>query len=131
MLGEERHLTRDKGKALAGKSTLNRLELGAKEREGHYRKIQANEDKIEALLIKCGVEAIPRKTRVIVLDFDATDDLIHGEQEGRFFHGYYKNYCYLPLYCFCGDIPLWAELRKSDRDASAGTKEALEKILRA
>jgi len=131
LLGEERHLTQDKGKALAGKSTLNRLELGAKETEGHYRKIQAKEDKIEELLIECGVEAIPRKSRVIVLDFDATDDPIHGEQEGRFFHGYYKNYCYLPLYCFCGDIALWAELRSSNQDASAGTKEALEKILRA
>ena len=66
-----------------------------------------------------------------MLDFDATDDPLHGEQEGRFFHGYYRNYCYLPLYCFCGDIPLWAELRESNQDGSAGTREALEKILRA
>jgi hypothetical protein len=131
LLGERRHLAQDKGKPLAGKSTLNRLELGAKEREGHYRKIQANEEQIEELLLECGVEAIRPKNGVIVLDFDATDDPIHGEQEGRFFHGYYKNYCYLPLYCFSEDIPLWAELRPSNQDASAGTKQALEKILRA
>lgn len=130
LLGEQRG-GEDKGKPLAGKSTLNRLELGAQESEGHYRKIRADPDKIEALLVESGVKAIARKSRVIVLDFDATDDPIHGEQEGRFYHGYYRSYCYLPLYCFCGDIPLWAELREADRDASTGTLEALEKILRA
>jgi len=130
LLGEGR-LGEDKGKPLAGKSTLNRLELGAQQREGHYRKIQADAEKIEDLLVESGVSAIARKSRVIVLDFDATDDRIHGEQEGRYYHGYYKSYCYLPLYCFCGDIPLWSELRKSDRDASKGTLEALQKILRA
>ena len=66
----------------------------------------------------------------MVLDFDATDDLIHGAQEGRFYHGYYDNYCYLPLYCFCEDIPLWAELQEASQDGSAGTKEALKKIIR-
>jgi hypothetical protein len=131
VLGEQRHSTEDKGKPLAGKSTLNRLELGAQSTHGHYRKIQANAEEIEDLLLETGVKAIPRKSEVIVLDFDATDDPIHGDQEGRFFHGYYKNYCYLPLYCFCGDIPLWAELRESNQDGSAGTKEALEKILKA
>ena len=131
VLGEERHCESDRGKPLAGKSTLNRLELGAESKDGHYRKIQADPEKIGDLLVECGVEAIPRKSGVIILDFDATDDPIHGEQEGRFYHGYYKNYCYLPLYCFCGNIPLWAELRKSDRDGSAGTREALEKILKA
>lgn len=131
VLGEERASEGDKGRPLAGKSTLNRLELGAQSGEGHYRKIQARPEEIEALLVAEGVRAIPRGSRVIVLDFDATDDPIHGDQEGKFFHGYYKNYCYLPLYCFCGDIPLWAELRKSDKDGSAGTKEALEKILKA
>lgn len=130
VLGEQRHSTGDKGVPLAGKSTLNRLELGAQSKEGHYRKIQANAEKIEDLLVETGVKAIPRKSEVIVLDFDATDDPLHGDQEGKFFHGYYKNYCYLPLYCFCGDIPLWAELRKSDKNGSAGTKEALEKILK-
>lgn len=131
VLGEQRHSTANRGKPLAGKSTLNRLELGAQSTEGHYRKIQANADQIQDLLVECGVESIPAESKVIVLDFDATDDPIHGEQEGRFFHGYYKNYCYLPLYCFCGTIPLWAELRRSDQDGSAGTKEALETILQA
>ena len=77
-MGERRRKSEDKGKALAGKSTLNRLELGAEETKGHYRKIQADGSKIESLLIKMGVDAIPRKSRVVVLDFDATDDLIHG-----------------------------------------------------
>jgi len=129
LLGEQR-LGEDKGKPLAGKSTLNRLELGAEQSEGHYRKIQVKRDQVEDLLVEMGVKAIARKSKIIILDFDATDDRIHGEQEGRFYHGYYRNYCYLPLYCFCGDIPLWAELQKSDQDASKGTLEALKKILR-
>lgn len=131
ILGERRSKREDKGKALAGKSTLNRLELGADETDGHYRKIQANASKIESLLVKTGVASIPRQSRVIVLDFDATDDPIHGAQEGRFFHGYYGNYCYLPLYCFCEEIPLWAELREANQDGSAGTQEALEKIVKS
>lgn len=131
LLGEDRRHQQDQGKALAGKSTLNRLELGAARSGGKYRKINANAQAIATLLLDEGVRAIPRKSRVIVLDFDATDDPIHGNQEGRFFHGYYREYCYLPLYCFCGDIPLWAELRKSDRDASRGTLEALQQIIPA
>ena len=130
VLGQERHHENDKGKPLAGKSTLNRLELGA-QRESPLHKITAHPEKLEALLLKKGVQAIPRKSAVIVLDFDATDDRIHGNQEGRFYHGYYGDYCYLPLYCFCGDIPLWAQLRTSDRDGSDGTREALEKIVPA
>jgi len=130
VLGEQRRHEEDRGKPLAGKSTLNRLELGARETEGHYRKIQADADKIEDLLVDIGVKSIPRKTGVIVIDFDATDDRIHGNQEDKYFHGYYKSYCYLPLYAFCGDIPLWAELRKADRGADKGTIEAMEKILR-
>lgn len=131
LLGETRRHPQDQGKALAGKSTLNRLELGAAHRSGKYRRINADPAAIASLLLEEGVRAIPRKSRVIVLDFDATDDPIHGNQEGRFFHGYYREYCYLPLYCFCGDIPLWAELRKSDRDASRGTLEALRQIIPA
>ncbi len=131
VLGEERRSEAEPGKPLAGKSTLNRLELGAQDTRGSYRKIQADAEEIRDLLVTMGVEAIPKKSKVIVLDFDATDDPIHGEQEGRFYHGYYKNYCYLPLYCFCGSIPIWAELRSSDRDGSAGTREALELILQA
>jgi hypothetical protein len=130
-LGESRRHEQDQGKALAGKSTLNRLELGAAQKGGKYRRINADADAISTLLLEEGVRAIPRQSQVIVLDFDATDDPIHGNQEDRFFHGYYREYCYLPLYCFCGDIPLWSELRKSDRDASRGTLEALQKIIPA
>jgi Transposase DDE domain group 1 len=131
VLGLERHQTQDKGKPLAGKSTLNRLELGAQEINTRTKKIQAHPGQVEALLLEQGVKAIPRKSGVIVLDFDATDDRIHGNQEGRFYHGYYGDYCYLPLYCFCGDIPLWAQLRTSDRDASDGVLDALKKIIPA
>lgn len=130
LLGENRRHQQDLGKALAGKSTLNRLELGAvSQSTGKYRKIKADANAIRDLLLEEGVKAIARKSRVIVLDFDATDDPIHGNQEGRFFHGYYRNYCYLALYCFCGDIPLCAELRTSDRDGSQGTLEALQRII--
>tara|TARA_R110002049_G_C9116281_1_gene558080 strand:- start:231 stop:1766 length:1536 start_codon:yes stop_codon:yes gene_type:complete len=131
VLGQERHLQQDQGKPLAGKSTLNRLELGAQSTNARTKKIEAHPEQIEALLLDQGVAAIPRKSKVIVLDFDATDDFIHGAQEGRFYHGYYGGYCYLPLYCFCGDIPLWAQLRTADRDGSEGTLAALQKIIPA
>lgn len=127
--GLDRPCERDKGKALAGHSTLNRMELGCLGTDGRYKKILADAEKLEALLIEEGVKAIPRKSRRIVLDFDATDDPLHGAQEGAFFHGYYREYCYLPLYCFCGSIPLWAQLRGAQRDASEGTVQALEKIV--
>ncbi len=129
--GQERVLERDKGRALAGHATLNRLELGACGSDGRYHKIVAQLDQIEDLLIKEGVKAIPRKSREIILDFDATDDPLHGKQEGAYFNGYYKSYCYLPLYCFCGNIPLWAQLRDCKRDASEGTVPALAKIVAA
>lgn len=131
LLGLERHHPEDKGKPLAGKSTLNRLELGAQETNARTKKIQAHPAQIQALLVREGVRAIPRKSNLVILDFDATDDRIHGNQEGRFFHGYYGDHCYLPLYCFCGDIPLWAQLRTSDRDGSDGTLEALQQITAA
>ena len=130
-LGEQRAQARDAGKALAGHATLNRLELGAEALDGRYRKIEAQPEKLEALLLRRGVNALPRRRAEIVLDFDATDDPLHGKQEGAYFHGYYRSYCYLPLYCFCGNIPLWAQLRDCKRDASAGTVEALEKIVPA
>jgi hypothetical protein len=130
-LGQDRILERDKGKALAAQSTLNRLELSAEAIDARYHKIQAQPDKIEQLLIKRGVKAIPRKSAEIVLDLDATDDPLHGRQQGAYFHGYYRHYCYLPLYCFCGNIPLFAKLRDCKRDASDGTVEALQKIVSA
>src|SRR5436190_14290288 len=129
VLGERRLAEADKGKPLAGKSTLNRRELGAQSTDARYKKIQAHPEKIQALLLERGVAAIPKKSEVIILDVDATDDPLHGAQEGRFFHGYYGHYCYLPLYFFCGDIPLWAQLRTADRDASEGTLAALQAIV--
>ncbi len=129
LLGQERDHQRDKGKSLAGASTLNRLELAAHQPDWRYRKIVAKPAEIEKLLIEQGVKSIPRKSREIVLDFDATDDPLHGSQEGSYFQGYYGHYCYLPLYCFCGNIPLIAALRDCKRDASDGTVEALEKIV--
>jgi hypothetical protein len=128
-LGQGRALPRDQGQALAGHATLNRLELGAEALDGRYRRIRPQPDKIEALLIERGVKALPRKSAEIVLDFDATDDPLHGQQQGAYFHGYYGHYCYLPLYCFCGNVPLLAQLRDCKRDASAGTVEALQKIV--
>ena len=97
--------------------------------DARYHKIQGQPDEIEQLLIQRGVKAIPRKSAEIVLDFDATDDPLHGSQQGAYFHGYYRHYCYLPLYCFCGNLPLFAKLRDCKRDASDGTVEALQKIV--
>jgi hypothetical protein len=87
-LGQDRILERDKGKALAAQSTLNRLEVSAEAIDARYHKIQAQPDEIEELLIKRGVKAIPRKSAEIALDLDATDDPLHGSQEGAYFHGY-------------------------------------------
>lgn len=127
-LGLDRRCQRDKGNALASDSTLNRLELG-NSKQSRAHKIQADHESIEALLVRKGVGTLDKKTREIVIDLDATDNPIHGSQEGRFFHGYYGNYCYLPLYAFIGEVPVWAELRTSDQDASKGSLRALQSIV--
>ena len=129
-LGAERVHEKDRGKALAAPCTLNRMELSA-DRVDSQHKLPCNAQKLEALILQFGVETLDRNSKEIVLDFDATDDLLHGHQEGAFFNRYYKGYCYLPLYACVGDVPLWAQLRTSDRDASEGTVEALEKIIPA
>jgi len=131
--GEHRQRRSDRGKALAGKSTLNRLELTlptatAAER---YKKIVAEEEALEDYFIGEYVRSLPKDTPEVVLDLDATDDPLHGQQEGRFFHGYYGNYCYLPLYLFAGDWPVLAWLRTSDRDASDGAQEKVARIVAA
>ena len=130
LLGQERRQAKDRGFACASPATLNRLELGTQFSD-RYRKIHADAKKVESSVLELGVRCLPKDGKLFVLDFDATDDPLHGNQEGRFFHGYYGNYCYLPLFCFCGDVPLWAQLRTSEKDASAGTVEALEQIVAA
>lgn len=95
------------------------------------KKIVADPTAIEDFIIEQGVKAIPKKSKEIIIDFDATDDPLHGHQEGGYFHGYYRHYCYLPLYAFCGNIPLWAELRECKIDGCKGTVEALKKIVPA
>ncbi len=112
----------------AGKSTLNRLELSRPEAT-RYHKISHDPAAIEALLVDIFLEAHAEAPEEIVLDLDATDDLIHGNQEGRFFHGYYGGYCYLPLYVFCGRHLLAAKLRRSNIDGSAGAVEEVGRIV--
>ena len=113
---------------VAGKSTLNRLEL-SRPVATRYHKIGHDPVAIEALLVDLFLEAHRQPPRQIVLDLDATDDPLHGRQEGRFFHGYYDCYCYLPLYVFCGRHLLAAKLRPSNIDASAGSLEEVARIV--
>jgi hypothetical protein len=130
--GETRVREQDRGKAMAGKSTLNRLELTPAcptETEKRYKKILMREDKIDRLFVDVFLQAHVAAPKEIILDVDATDDPLHGNQEGRFFHGYYMNYCYLPLYIFSGEFLLCARLRPSNIDASEGTVEELERIV--
>ena len=130
-LGQQRARQRDRGKALAGKSTLNRLELtpARADAKSRYKKITTDRRAIQALFTELFLQAHEPPPKRIVLDLDATDDQIHGHQAGRFFHGYYKNYCYLPLYIFCGEHLLCARLRPSNIDASAGSVKELERIV--
>jgi len=130
--GEQRLQERDRGKPLAGKSTLNRLELTPEKpnaKEARYKRIALDFAAVDQLLVDLFIQAHDRAPERIVLDLDATDDRIHGNQEGRFYHGYYGDYCYLPLYIFCGDFLLCARLRKSDIDGSAGSLEELRRIV--
>jgi hypothetical protein len=129
--GQDRRRPEDRGKALAGKSTLNRLELtpvGADEKS-RYKKVVANTRDIENFFVETFLALHATPPKEIVLDFDATDDPIHGDQLGRFFHGYYGGYCYLPLYVFCGEYLLCAKLRPSDIDGAAGSVKPLAKIV--
>ena len=113
---------------VAGKSTLNRLEL-SRPRPTKYHKISHDPSAIEDLFVSFFLEAHQRPPKQIILDLDATDDPIHGHQEGRFFHGYYDCYCYLPLYIFCGRHLLAAKLRRSNIDAAAGSVNEIERIV--
>jgi hypothetical protein len=113
---------------LAGKSTLNRMELGtgAKDR---YKKITFWKDAIDDLLVQIFLESHTKVPEQIILDIDTTDVPLHGRQEGRFFHGYYNQYCYLPLYVFCGEQVLCARLRESNRDASFRSLVEIQRIV--
>ena len=113
---------------VAGKSTLNRLEL-SRLQPTRYHKISHNPAAIRNLPIDLFLEAHERAPKQIILDLDATDDPLHGEQEGRFFHGYYDCYCYLPLYVFCGRDLLVAKLRRADMDAADGAVEEVTRVV--
>ncbi len=121
----------DTGKALAGKSTLNRLELTPADanEKSRYKKIVVDGGRIDKLLVDVFMESYERPPQEIILDIDATDDPLYGHQEGRFFHGYYGHYCYLPLYIFCGEQLLCARLRKADTDPASGVVEEVERIV--
>jgi hypothetical protein len=114
--------------ALAGKSTLNRLEL-SRPVPGKYHKIAHDASAIEGLFVDLFLEAHEAPPKQITLDLDATDDPLHGDQEGRFFHGYYKSYCYLPLYIFCGRHLLAAKLRRANIDGAAGSVEETARLV--
>ena len=130
--GESRARERDQGKALAGKSTLNRLELtGGEVKEGErYKKIGLDFAAVDRLLGELFLQAHGEAPKQIVLDLDSTDDPLHGNQEGRFFHGYYGHYCYLPLYIFCGEHLLCARLRTANIDGAAGSVEEIARLVK-
>jgi len=113
---------------LAGKSTLNRMELGDGTPD-RYKKITFWRDAIDDLLVDVFLETHESAPEQIVLDIDTTDFAIHGQQEGRFYHGYYDHYCYLPLYIFAGEHVLCARLRRSNIDPSAGSRKEIERIV--
>jgi hypothetical protein len=119
----------DLDEPLAGKSTLNRLELTTDGKDV-YKKVVVDEEAVERFFIRMYLRSRRRAPQRLILDLDATDDPLHGKQEGRFFHGFHGCYCYLPLYIFTEDgYPLWAQLRSSNRDAAAGSVEAIERIV--
>jgi hypothetical protein len=129
--GESRVRKRDRGYPLAGKSTLNRLELAPAgvPYTHRYHKILCDPDMVDRFFVDTFLRTHTEAPERIILDFDATDDPLHGGQEGRFFNGYYDCYCYMPLYVFCGDHLLCARLRPSNVDASLGSEAELERIV--
>jgi hypothetical protein len=130
-VGLRRKQKRDRGHGLAGKSTLNRLELTPADAsaKSRYKKIVCNQDEVDRFFVDAFLDAHARPPRRIILDLDATDDPLHGKQEGRFFHGYYRCYCYLPLYIFCGDHLLCARLRRSNIDGAHGALDEVKRIV--
>lgn len=131
--GEDRIRQRDKGKPLAGKSTLNRLELTPvrADADSRYKKITVQRKAVQDFFVDAFLQAHESPPPWIILDLDATDIPLHGHQAGRFFHGYYDQYCYLPLYIFCGDHLLCAKLRPSNLDASTGALKEVQRLVAA
>ena len=129
--GTDRRRAADQGKACAGKSTLNRMELtpADADSQARYKKIVYRQEALDELLVELFLESFEHPPSRLVLDLDATDDPIHGHQEGRFFHGYYGDYCYLPLYIICDEFILCARLRCSNIDASAGALEEVQRMV--
>jgi Transposase DDE domain group 1 len=121
----------DRGRALAAPATLQRMESAVDHPGSRYHKLAAPPAALRALLLQQGVRTLAKATREVIVDFDATDARLHGQQEGRFFHGYYGDYCYLPLLAFIGEVPVWSELRTADGDAARGTVVALAEIVAA
>lgn len=130
-LGQDRVRQRDRGKALAGKSTLNRLELTPVRANAgsRYKKIVAHIDAMQSFFVAAFVQQYVVPPQRIILDVDASDLPLHGHQLGRFFHGYYDEYCYVPLYIFCGDHPLLTLLRPADIDPCLGLVKHLGRIV--
>ena len=131
-LGQKRERRRDRGHGGAGRSTLNRLELTPEQHDPNerYKKIRYDSDAIEALFVELFQDAHDEPPEMIVLDVDATDDAIHGRQEGRFYHGYYRSYCYLPLYVTCGSFLLASQLNPADIDPAIFAVDELDRIVR-
>jgi hypothetical protein len=129
-LGEDRVDPADRGAALAGAATLNRLEL-SNNRASRGHKLPHDPRQVEDCLVRLGVRCLPKQAREIVLDLDSMGHLLHGLQEGRHFSAYYDGYCYHPLYVVAGDVVLWAQLRTSESDTGAEVVAALEKIVPA
>jgi hypothetical protein len=129
-LGEHRLNRADRGMALAAPCTLNRLEL-SNNKSTRAQKVPHAPARIEACLLQMGVRCVPKHAREVVVDLDAMGHRLHGLQEGRHFNAYYDDYCYLPLYAFVGDFPLWAQLRTADHEAAHGVVPVLEKIVAA
>jgi hypothetical protein len=129
-MGLDRLHPTDRGIALAAPSTLNRLEL-SNNKQSRCHKLPHDPQQVEACLLKMGVRCLPKHAQEVVVDLDAMGHLVYGRQEGRHFSAYYGDYCYLPLYGFVGDIPLWAQLRTSDHSAAEGVVPALAKMVAA
>lgn len=130
--GKDRVREQDQGKAIAGKSTLNRLELTPEDanEKSRYKKIVADGGKIDELMITLFIESYRSPPSEVVLDVDATDDPLYGNQEGKYFHGYYAEYCYLPLYIFSGEHLLCARLRQANEDPASGVLQELKRIVK-